>query len=204
MHAFAWRLPCRPCYLICATTCKRGACGDGGFYRQSCCHGRCRVEAAAPATEGGARRRGLGHHGLAVGSAGRALSPRALYYSDRLYAAVELHRSAALVGELPAADHRAALRPRDAQHVQGVVRRHARLPRPRLSARLRHGAAQRLALGHVPGRGRHVLLDRLCGAHLRVAHHPRPPRSGERVLCGRRPRAAAAIAVHFVRRPFWA
>ena len=94
---------------------------------------------------------------------------------------LERHRSDGVARELPAAVHRAALHRRDAQHLQGVAHRHARLPA--LGYPLAYVMARRndCGRGHLSGRRRHELLDRLRGAHLRVADHSRQQGAGDRL-----------------------
>src|SRR5262245_42966668 len=135
---------------------------------------------------------------MAAGRAGGAVHRRAVRASDRLRAAAQRDRTNGVARSLPALLHRSALRQGDGQHLPDVVDRHARLPRARLSPRLRDGAAQRCR-GDRPARGRRPeLLDRLRRAHLCLAGDPRQQGTGGSDLRARRMGQTAAAPLHLL------
>ena len=135
---------------------------------------------------------------MAAGRPGSAVHRRAIRRSDRLRARAQRHRPDDVAQPLSPAANRPALCPGDDQHVRDVADRHARLPRARLSARLRDGAAQRRRRDHPSRRRRLELLDRVRGAHLCLAGDSRQQRAGRGALRLCRMGQAAAAAVHLV------
>src|SRR5712691_9875258 len=135
---------------------------------------------------------------MAAGGAGGPVHRRAVHRADRPGPRPQRHRSDAVARPLPAPVDRSALCQRDGQHVPDLADRHARLPLPRLSPRLRDGAPQRLGGGSIAGGGRPELLDRLRGPHLCLAGHPRQQGAGRGDLRVRRLGQAAAAPVHLV------